>query len=187
MENRVDAGLAPPAEPCSAEDAPPRDWMLVGIVAAPVGIRGEVKIDLLTDFPDRFKQLRQLYVGDAHHPMRLASARRHARRVALRFEDVHDRDAADALRGQALFIPREEAMPLPPGHYYHDQIIGLRVLSTTGDALGVVEQILHTGNNDVYVARDGAREVLIPAIHDVVREIDVAAGTLTIEVIDGLL
>jgi 16S rRNA processing protein RimM len=176
----------PPGQAYHHEDEQ-QDWMLVGVVAAPVGVRGEVKIDLYTDFPDRFTQLTEIYVGDGHRPMRLAGSRRHAGRVALRFVDVPDRDAADALRGQPLYIPRSQAMPLPEGHYYHDQIIGLRAVSTAGEDLGVIEAILPTGSNDVYVARDGTRELLIPAIRDVVRDIDLDAGTLTVEPIEGLL
>jgi 16S rRNA processing protein RimM len=166
---------------------PEQDWMLVGVVAGPVGLRGEVKVNLTTDFPDRFQRLSTIYAGDDRRPMRIASSRRHAGRVALHFEDVPNRNAAESLRGVPLYIPRSEAMPLPEGHYYLDQIVGLRVVSIAGDTLGVIEDILHTGNNDVYVTRDGEREILIPAIHDVVRKIDLEAGTLTVEVIEGLL
>lgn len=163
------------------------EWMLVGVVAAPVGVRGEVKIDLATEFPDRFKLIETIYVGEEHRPMELAGARRHAGRVALRFAAIADRDAAEPLRGQPLYIPRAEAMPLPEGHYYHDQIIGLRVVTTAGEALGTVQQILPTGANDVYVVRDEQREVLVPAIRDVVRRIDVEAGLMEVEAIEGLL
>lgn len=174
-------------EPAARVVAEGQDWMRVGTIAAPVGIRGEVKVNLDTDFPDRFKRLKVIYAGEEHRLLHVAAARRHADRVALRFAEVPDRTAAESLRGMPLYIPRAEAMPLPEGHFYHDQIIGLRVVSTAGDALGVIEEVMPTGNNDVYVARGGAQEVLIPAIRDVVRDIDLDAGTMTVELLDGLL
>lgn len=161
--------------------------MLIGTVAAPVGVRGEVKIDLATDFPDRFKLLKTIFVGDDHRPIGVVSARRHAGRVALRLAGIDDRDAADTLRMERLFIPRADAMPLPEGHYYHDQIVGLRVVTSGGESVGTIAAIMTTGANDVYVVRDGTREVLVPAIRDVVRNIDIADGTMVIEPLEGLL
>jgi 16S rRNA processing protein RimM len=171
----------------AGEIEPGEDWMLVGTVAAAHGVRGEVKVDLATDFPDRFKRLKTVYVGDEHRPMAVLGARRHGGRVALRLEGITDRDAAQSLRGAALSIPRAEAMPLPEGHYYYDQIIGLNAITTDGTSLGTVVEILSTGSNEVYVVRDEGRGVLIPAIRDVVREIDLAAGVLVVEPIEGLL
>lgn len=164
-----------------------QDWLQIGRIAAPLGVRGEMKIDLDTDFPDRFQRLRTIYVGDEHRPMAIAGARMHGNRVAIRLEDIADRDEAETLRGATLWVPRSEAVPLPEGHFYHDQILGLRVCTTDGQDLGTVIEILATGNNDVYVAHDGRREVLIPAIRDVVREIDVAEGRLVVEAVEGLL
>ena len=161
--------------------------MLIGTVAAPMGIRGELKIDLATDFPDRFKQTKTVYVGEEHRPMAVEGARRHTDRILLRLAGVPDRTAAEEYRGKHLYVPRSEAMPLPEGQYYYDQIVGLRVVTTVGESLGTIEQVLPTGSNDVYVARDGEREVLIPAIHDVVKRIDLASGTMLVEPIEGLL
>lgn len=161
--------------------------MQIGTIAAPFGVRGEVKIDLSTDFPDRFTQLKTIYVGPDYRPLELAAARRHAGRVALRFAAVTDRTEAEGLRGLALYIPRSEAMPLPDGQYYYDQIIGLKVHTTDGQHVGIITQILTTGSNDVYVVRDDGREVLVPAIRDVVRHIDLESGIMLIEPIAGLL
>lgn len=171
----------------AGEIEPGEDWMLVGTVAAAHGVRGEVKVDLATDFPDRFKRLKTIYVGDEHRPMAVLGARRIGGRVALRLEGITDRDAAQSFRGAALSIPRAEAMPLPEGHYYYDQIIGLNAITTDGTPLGTVVEILSTGSNEVYVVRAEGREVLIPAIRDVVRQIDLAAGVLVVEPIEGLL
>jgi len=163
------------------------DWVLIGVIAGAHGVKGEMKVNLETDFPDRFKRLRTVYVGKDHVPMRLESARRLGDRVAIRLADCTDRDAAQALHGTLLFIPSRDMMPLPAHTYYRDQIVGLRVVTTAGDVLGTITEILVTGSNDVYVARDEQREILIPALKEIVREVDVNGGRMVIEPMDGLL
>jgi 16S rRNA processing protein RimM len=163
------------------------DWLLVGVIVGPVGLHGEVKIALATEFPDRFRLLKTVHLGPERRPLSLASVRQHGARVVLRFAEIADRGAAEAVRGQDLWIPQSQAMPLPPGRYYHHQIVGLEVITTAGEHLGHVEEILETGSNDVYVVRAGEREVLIPAIRDVVQDIDLVRGLITVEAIAGLL
>jgi 16S rRNA processing protein RimM len=109
--------------------------------------------------------------------------------VYLRFEGIQDRDAADALRGQDLMVAREDAVHLPEGEFFWDQVIGLRVEDTTGRILGSVKEILETGANHVYIVRpDGpGKEILVPAIKDVVQLIDPAAGRMVIDPLPGLL
>jgi 16S rRNA processing protein RimM len=168
----------------SGDDA---DWVLIGVVAGAHGVRGEMKVDLQTDFPDRFKRLGTVYTGEDHRPLQIAAVRKLGERVALRVAAVTDRDAAQAMRGTELYIPISEIMPLPAHTYYRDQIIGLQVVTTSGEPLGTITEILITGSNDVYVARDEQREVLIPALKDIVREVDLEGGRMVIEPVDGLL
>lgn len=94
---------------------------------------------------------------------------------------------AAALRGKLLAIPQAEAMPLGEGEYFHHQILGLEVYTTTGERLGPIVEIMVTGSNDVYVVDRQGQEVLIPAIADVVQEVDLEGGRLVIEVVEGLL
>lgn len=161
--------------------------MLVGVVAGAFGVHGEVKVDLTTDFPDRFKQAPTVYAGPEHRPMTVAGSRKIGDRVALTLAGVADRNAAQALFDTRLYVPASEVLPLPAGRYYHDEILGLHVTTTTGQALGTIVEILATGSNDVYVAREGKKEVLIPALKDVVVEIDVPSGRLVVEPVEGLL
>jgi 16S rRNA processing protein RimM len=163
------------------------DWVLIGMIAGAHGVKGEMKVDLETDFPDRFKRLRTVYAGKDHVPVRVEGARRLGDRVAIRLADCTDRDAAQALRGTLLFIPSSELMPLPAHTYYRDQIVGLRVVTTAGETLGTITEILVTGSNDVYVVRDEQRETLIPALKEIVREVDVTGGRMVIDPVDGLL
>ncbi len=168
----------------SGDDA---DWVLIGVVAGAHGVHGEMKVDLQTDFPDRFKRLDTIYTGPDHVPVPITGVRKLHGRVALRVASVTDRDAAQAMRGTELYIPASQIMPLPAHTYYRDQIIGLQVVTTAGDPLGTITDILVTGSNDVYVAHDGQREVLIPALKEIVREVDVEGGRMVIDPVDGLL
>jgi 16S rRNA processing protein RimM len=101
---------------------------------------------------------------------------------------VTTRTQAEQLRGQLVQIPIEEAIPLPEGSYYHYQLLGLQVATAAGEILGVVTEILETGANDVYVVqnRDQA-EILLPAIPDVVKAIDLEKGQMIVELLDGLI
>jgi 16S rRNA processing protein RimM len=107
--------------------------------------------------------------------------------VYLRFDEIDDRNAAEALRGLDVLVAREDAVHLPEGQFFWHQVIGLRVEDTSGRALGAVSEILETGANDVYVVKGTGREILVPAIKDVVRVIDPAAGRMVIDPLPGML
>jgi 16S rRNA processing protein RimM len=92
--------------------------------------------------------------------------------LLITVEGYHDRDTAEALRGELVSIKLEDAAPLGPGEYYHHQIIGLSVITDEGEQLGTVAEIITTGANDVYVVRGQAGEVLLPAIQSVIRKIE---------------
>lgn len=169
------------------EELPGR--LAVARVVAPHGIRGEVKAELLTDFPERFRRLKRVFVGASDRALHLVRHRldEDERFVYLSFKEITDRTAAEALRNQLLTIPEAEAVPLPEGHYYVHQIVGLRVITDTGEELGRVRDVLHTGANDVYVI-DGPRgEVLLPAIPEVILDVDLDQGILRVHLLEGLL
>lgn len=107
--------------------------------------------------------------------------------MILRLQDVESREDAQALRGVELWVPRAEATPLPPGQFYHDDIIGLQVQTADGALLGVVSDILVTGANDVYVVDGDEGEILIPAIADVVVGIEVDQGRIIVNPMPGML
>jgi 16S rRNA processing protein RimM len=164
----------------------PGDYLAVARVVGAHGIRGEVRCELITDFPERLKRARQLLIGEGHAPIGLERARLDRHGAILKLEGVDSRDDAERLRGQVLSVPGAEAVQLPGGTYFWHQIIGLRVRSDEGEDLGLVAEIIPTGGNDVYVVREDGREILLPAIKDVVREIDLAGGIMTVHMIEGL-
>ena len=158
----------------------------MGRVIGPHGVRGEVRVALMTDFPERFRRIRQLYVGDEESTRELRGVRFHKGQALLTIADVDSRSAADLLRGRILYVPAEDAEPLPEGTYFLEQILGIEVQTSDGTVLGKVTEILRTGSNDVYVVQGAEGEVLLPAIHDVVRKVDLAAGLMTVELLEGL-
>jgi 16S rRNA processing protein RimM len=151
------------------------------------GIRGELKCRIVTDFPSRrFRRGKTVLIGGNDHV--IESARVQGITVLLKVEDIADRDTAAALRNQEIQIRVEDAVALPKGQYFWHQVIGLHVEdATTHESLGEVTDILETGANDVYVIRGGRGEILVPAIKDVVKKIDPAAGIMLIEPLPGLL
>jgi 16S rRNA processing protein RimM len=104
------------------------------------------------------------------------------------FKGYHDPEKAGELRNQLVFVRADDRPPLPKGEYYHHQLLGLRVISDTGEELGVLKDILETGANDVYlVARSAAEDILLPAIADVVLAIDLERGEMQVRLLSGLL
>lgn len=171
--------------PSPARDRDP--WLVVGRVVAPFGIRGDVKIHVMTDFPERFTE-RPLYVGPDRVPYEVAEWRPHGANLAvLSLKGVETRDDAEVLRNAFLYAHLDDVAHLPRGEYYVYQIIGLAAVTDDGRAIGTVSDVFSTGSNDVYAVRSpDDREILIPAIKDVVERIDLEAGRLVIRPIEGL-
>lgn len=162
-------------------------YLVIGQIVAPWGVRGEVKVTIETGFPERFKQLQRVYLGEQVTPFVLERSRLHKGHALLKLEGCDDRAVAEKLRGQWVQIPIEEAMPLGEDEYYVYQIVGLEVWTTAGEHLGRVSEILFTGANDVYVVWGEKGEILIPAVEDVVLEVDLAGGRLIVELLEGLV
>ena len=166
------------------EFAPP-DYLAVGRVLAPWGRIGEVKVQVVTDFPDRFDPGETVYVDG--HPHTIESSRPHKQHLLVKLVGVNSISDAENLKDCELTIPRSALRSLPSDEYYAFELIGLDVVTTGGEALGRIAEIMSTAGNDIYVVHGKRGEVLIPAIEDVVKSIDTEKGQMIIEVIDGLL
>ncbi len=154
---------------------------------APHGIHGEVEVEIHTDFPQRFVPGARFLAGEHKTPLTVERVRPHKKRLLITFEEISDRTAAEHWRGAWLQVPIEDAWPLEPGEYYEFQLMGLEVWTEDAEYLGVIEHIIHTGANDVYVVQGARGEVLIPAITEVILEVDIEAGRMTVHVLPGLL
>ena len=175
------------------EEAPEPRFLAIGQVVGVHGVRGELKVEALTDDPQRFGQLEEVFIGpdgeDADVWL-VSGYRLHKGRILLKLTGLEDRTAAEAFRGLLVQVPSEETAPLDEDEYYEDEILGLEVWTRAGEYLGRVEEILYTGANEVYVVR-GAKlnrgEILIPAIGDVVLAVDLEAGRMEIDLMEGLI
>lgn len=169
-------------------------FIAVGKVTAPQGNRGEVRAIPLTDFPERFRPSMTLRArkGDLVRDVEIEAARRHGRFVVIKFAGVDSVPEAEALRDFVLEVGEEDLVPLPPGRYYFHEIEGLDVITTAGRRMGRVARVIRGSANDVYeVERDGAqggkgKSILVPAVRDIVREIDIERRVMVIRPIRGL-
>lgn len=170
----------------------PDGYMAVGHIVGAHGLRGEVKVELYTDFPERFAPGETLLLGVDLTEVEIISVRPHKQNLLVYFDGVSDRTAAESLRNLWIFVPEADAAELADGVYWIHDIIGLRVLEEDGRELGVITDVLATGANDVYVVRHNAgqspaQELLLPAIPDVVSAVDLAQGVMTVHLLPGLL
>ncbi|WP_407352223.1 ribosome maturation factor RimM [Luteimonas sp. R10] len=159
--------------------------ILLGRIHGAFGVRGELKLESFADPPERIFRYQPWLLRDAHGRERELSGahgRETAKGIVARFPDIDDRDAADALRGAELWVPRSVLPPPGPGEYYWVDLEGLRVETVDGAPLGRVAYLFETGANDVLVARDDARERMIPFITpDYVRSVDFDAGVVVVD------
>lgn len=166
----------------------PSGYFAIGRIIGAHGIRGEVKVTVMTDYPERFRPGARIYLGmeEACAPTEIQTVRPHKGVLLVKLSTVPDRNLAETLQGQYLLIPADQAMPLAEHEYYAHDLIGLAVETTTGEALGVLTEILFTGANDVYVVVGPAGETLLPALRDVIISVDLAARKMTVAVPPGL-
>jgi 16S rRNA processing protein RimM len=161
------------------------DRLAIGVIVAPHGTRGEVRMQIWTHFPEHLSEIQAVYLGDEERPRRvrrLGASRGHA---TLSLQGIADREAAEELRGTVVRIDRAQAAPLAEDEFYQFELIGLNVETESGEALGTVVEIIETGANDVYVVKDAeGKETLIPALKDVVPVIDPKAGKMIVRPLD---
>lgn len=160
-----------------------KDRVVLGGIAGAYGIKGWVKLRSYTQPQDNILDYAPWWVGsgDRRREMRPLEARAHGKGLVVRLEGVDDRDAAQALNGEPVSVPRDALPALSDGEYYWADLIGLEVLDLDGRSFGRVSQLMETGANDVLVVR-GDRERLIPFLVDqVVKDVDLEAGELVVD------
>ena len=161
------------------------EFITIGQILAPWGTKGKLKVKVATDFPQRFTPSSTVYVN--RQSMTIDSAEWHKGSVIIKLNTIDSIEAAQRLKGQPLEIHRSQLKPLPEGQYYHFQLIGLEVWTTQGELLGNIAEILTAESNDTYIVHGTQGEILIPAIEDIVKSIDLNEGHIIIEPIEGLL
>ncbi|MBI3787544.1 MAG: 16S rRNA processing protein RimM, partial [Ignavibacteriales bacterium] len=155
-----------------------------------VGIRGEVKVQLLTDQPRRFSKLKSVWIGEREESaekLTIESSRIQGFTVVLKFDEIDSRTAADILQGRYVFISAKDVIVPPKGSFFIDDVIGMTVVSEEGEPVGTVKDILQTPANDVWVVQNGTKEVLLPAVKEVIKTVDLKRKEVVIHVMEGLL
>jgi len=150
--------------------------LMIGEITRPQGIRGEVKVRPATNDPGRFLELSHVFLkrGERYVERKISVSRVDADAVYMTFDGVTDRNAAEALRGEFIYIDREHAVALPEDANFICDLIGCEGVDTDGRRLGPMTDVLQPGGNDVYVFHGPLGEVLVPALKSVVAEVNVA-------------
>jgi len=161
------------------------EFITVGQILSPWGREGKLKVEVVTDFPQRFTPSSKIYIS--RQPMTIDSAEWHKGRAIIKLDAINSIEDAQRLQGQPVEIHHSQLKPLPKGQYYHFQLIGLEIWTTQGELLGNITQILTGESNDNYVVYGVKGEILIPAIEDVVKSINLDKGRIVIEAIKGLI
>lgn len=151
------------------------NYLAVGEVLKPQGVRGEVKVQPLTNDPERFFDLQEVYIkrGEAYASHRVSCRRVHEGYAYLNFEGVEDRDAAEKLRGEVLYVDRAHAVPLGEDENFICDLIGCEAFDRAGNPIGTLRDVMQPGANDVYVFQTPRGEMLLPARKEVILSVDV--------------
>lgn len=156
------------------------EYLMIGEITKPQGVRGEVKVRPCTCDAERFEGLETVYIekDGGYAPMNIRVNRLSEDAVFMNVEGVTDRDAAEALRGTLLYIDRAHAVALDEDTNFLADLYGLHGLTDDGRDLGKLADVMQPGGNDVYVFKGPLGEVLVPALRSVVLNVDLAAGEI---------
>lgn len=166
------------------------ELVAIGKIEKPFGIRGELRVRSLSDVPGRFEALERVtLVAPSGRALETTvnRVRGHGDSYVLGVEALTTPEDAAAFRGGLIKIPRDQTPPLPAGQYYECDLVGMQVRSEQGQQLGVLEEVLETGSNHVFVVRAGKREHLLPATRQVIAAVDVQGRSMTVRLVKGLL
>ena len=165
------------------------DLLQVGVITTTHGVRGEVKVFPTTDDPARFKKLKNVILdtGKEKIELEISGVKFFKNMVILKFKGIDDINEVEKYRQKSLFVTRENAVKLKKDEYFIADLIGLRVRSDEDEELGVIDDVLQTGANDVYVIKkDGENDILLPAIRDCVKEVAIEEGYMVVHLLPGL-
>ena len=157
----------------------------VGEILGPHGLWGGVRAKVLSDVAHRFDAGQEINILGISYRIAKSSPSR-PNQVILQLHGLNTLEGARALVGQMITVPLEAVPQLPEGEYFHFQLLGLRVLTQEGEDLGRINDILVTGSNDVYVVNGPTGEVLVPALVDVIVNVDLDQGIMVVSLFDGL-
>ncbi|HEY6951858.1 MAG TPA: ribosome maturation factor RimM [Bacteroidota bacterium] len=166
------------------------DFVAVGKISGPVGIKGEVKIVPWSESTERFSSLKSVWIGsDPKNPREVVVEAVHdrGRQIVMKFGGIDNRTAAEELREKLVLVPDREVVPPREGSFFIDDVLGMNVVTEDGKSVGVVREILRLPSNDLWQIESGARTISIPAVKEFIRSVDLGTRTVVIHEIEGLL
>lgn len=167
------------------------DHILVGTLGRPHGVYGELFVLIHSDDPERFSPGAVVHVADGLRPLTVSGLRSHTYRrkprVLVTFEEVTDREGAEAVAGEDLVVPAAAVRELDPHEYWHHDLVGCEVRTVDGEGVGRVTDVLTAPANDLLVVETDAGEALVPMVAAIVRSVDVEARVVVIDPVPGLL
>ena len=165
-------------------------YLEIGQIVNTFGIKGMVKIKPFTDDINRFDKLKKVYIKnkESKKEYQIQEVKYHKNMVLMKLEGIDTVEQADLLRQSCLLVNRDDEEPLEEGVYYIVDLIGLEVYTDEGVLLGNVDDIFNTGSNDIYVVKDGkGKQILLPGIPDVIKNVDLESGKIIVHLIPGLM
>jgi 16S rRNA processing protein RimM len=163
------------------------EFLVVGKVRRPHGVRGDVVVEIFTDYPERLIPKKDVFLGETHLKLTIDRRRQHNEGLLLGFEGISSPEEAGRYRNQILSILSSETPELPEGRYFFHELLNIKVVDESEKDLGTLTEIIETGANDVYVIKgqDG-RELLLPAIPTVILNVDLDAKIIKVHLLPGL-
>ena len=165
-------------------------YLEIGQIVNTFGIKGRVKVKPFTDDNKRFDRLEKVYIKNKEKlkEYQIEEVKYHKDMILIKFRGIENPEQANLLRNSYLMIDREEEKPLEEGTYYIVDMIGMDVYTDEGEKLGNIEDIFNTGSNDIYVVKNElGKQILLPAISDVVKNIDMENKKMVVHLISGLI
>jgi len=163
-------------------------YLVVGFLRRAHGLQGEMIMDLHTDFPERFRSGRKLFVGEEHKVMTVENVRSHAKGMLIKLKNIESPEDTVQFRNQWVYVKSSEVPALPEGQIYQHELFGFKVVDENENPLGELVEIIETGANDVYVVRDeSGKEILLPAIPSVILDVDAVRRLMRVHLLEGLI
>lgn len=166
------------------------NYLEIGQIVNTFGIKGMVKVKPFTDDISRFDELKKIYIKTKNNKeeYEIEQVKYHKNMVLIKLKGIETPEQANLLRDSYLIINREDAKPLEKDTYYIVDLIGLQVYTDEGKLLGILEDIFNTGSNDIYVVKDElGKQILLPAIKEVIKEVNIENKKIIIHLIKGLV
>jgi 16S rRNA processing protein RimM len=177
-----------PQQPTGSSISGEPVFLVVGKLRRSHGVRGEILMDVLTDFPERLKPGVRVFIGEEHQPLIIRSCRSQMEALLLAFEGYGTPEEVGLLRNRLVFVRTDQLLGLGEGEYYHHELIGIHVVDEQGAHLGEVTGILESAAHDIFIVQTADRgEALIPMTDEFVRKIDLRRSEMQVRLIPGIL